>query len=168
MASELSAYVNEVFGTVTAPEKPEFPVLFVGPLGVEVPDDGVFTYTTINNLCDVGTVAERSVILFTEAQADILSVLAKNADGFARSIQPLFGIPNCKYDVWFDDAVFGKDRIAYGVFVAELRNASEMADQLRASSASGTDREREKFSKANGDIRFNKTIGAGDDSDVDE
>lgn len=171
MTTELFAYAADEFGLPGTQDKgnESDPVLFVAPLGNEVPDDGVFQYTTINNLSDIGAVGERSVILFREQQSAALKVLCSNMEEFGRRIQPLFGVPNSIYEVWFDDAAFGTDRVAYGAFVAELRASAELEAQRKASTRSGTDNERERFSKASGAVRFNTEIGvAGDDSDVDQ
>lgn len=104
MTTELSAYAAEVFGTAGLPEKTDFDVLFAAPIGDAVPEDGVFVYTTINNLSDVGLVKARSVILFREDQAEALTVLSRHSEQFARTVQPLFGVPGGNYGVWFDDA----------------------------------------------------------------
>lgn len=168
MQSELSSFVNEVFGTAGLPEKPEFPVLFVAPLGDLVPDDGVFKYTTVTDLSQIGTVEERSVILFREDQATELAVFTKHADSFGRSVQSLFGVPGSNYGVWFDDATFGLDRVAYGAFVAELRAASEIAAQTAAAERSGTKVESDRYVKASGQVRYSQDISVGDDSNVDE
>lgn len=170
MTTELSAYAAEVFGTAGLPEKTESEVLFVAPIGDSMPEDGVFTYTTINSLSDLGLVKARSVILFREDQADILTVLSRNAEQFDRTVQPLFGVPGANYGLWFDDATFGLDRIAYGAFVAELRAAEEVALQAKSAARSGTDIESDRYTTATGKVRFAESIAAvsGDDSDVDE
>lgn len=169
MKTELSAYAEEVFGTAGLPDKPDYPVLFVGPLGDSVPDDGVFKYTTITNLSDIGMVEERSVVLFREDQNTMLAVLSKNDELFGRAIQPLFGVPGSPYGVWFDDATFGKDRIAYGAFVAELRAASEVAAQSAAGARSGTQVEKDRYTTNTGRVRFSETIDVvGGDDDVTE
>lgn len=169
MKTELSAYAAEVFGTAGLPDQPEYPVLFVGPLGDSIPDDGVFEYTTVTNLSDIGAVAERSVILFREDQNVILSVLSKHSDQFGHAIQPLFGIPGSPYGVWFDDATFGKDRIAYGAFVAELRAASEVAAQTASHDRSGTQVEKDRYTTGTGRVRYAESIGvATGDDDVTE
>lgn len=166
--SELTAYVNDVFGSAGLPDVPEHEVIFVAPLGAAIPEDGVFNYTTVNNLSDIGAVPARSVILFGEDQNEALAVLAKHCDLFHRSVQMLFGVPGSDYGPWFDDATFSLERIAYGAFVAELRAASEIAKQTRADERSGTKVESDRYTRANGDVRYSASITAGDDSDVDE
>lgn len=168
MQSELSSFAEEVFGTAGLPDKPEFPVLFVAPLGDAVPEDGVFAYTTITDLSDIGNVPARSVILFREDQNVMLGVLTKYAESFGRAVQSLFGVPGSSYGVWFDDATFGLDRIAYGAFVAELRAASEIAAQTQADERSGTKVESDRYTKKSGVVRYSGDIRVGDDSDVDE
>lgn len=91
--SELTAYVNDVFGSAGLPDMPEHEVIFVAPLGSVVPEDGVFNYTTINNLSDIGSVPARSVILFGEGQNEALVVFAKHCALFDRAAQMLFGVP---------------------------------------------------------------------------
>lgn len=172
MQSELSSFASEVFGTAGLPEKPMLPVLFVAPLGDQIPDDGVFSYTTINDLSDVGGVAERSVILFREDQNAHLAAFVKHADLFGRAVQTLFGVPGSQYSPWFEDATFGSERIAYGAFVAELRAASEIAAQQEANNRSGTKVESDRYTTSSGKVRFSEKIGTAqddkDDSDVDE
>lgn len=168
MKTELSAFASDVFGTAGLPDKPDFPVLFVAPLGDAVPEDGAFSYTTVTSLSDIGAVEERSVILFAEHQNVELAVLCKHGEQFGRSIQSLFGVPGSSYGPWFDDATFGIDRIAYGAFVAELRAASEIAAQNASAARSGTDIERDRYTKGNGAVRYSQDIGVGDDSHVDE
>lgn len=169
MQSELSSFASEVFGTAGLPEKPALPVLFVAPLGDQVPDDGVFAYTTVNDLSDIGKVTERSVILFREDQNAHLAALVKNAELFGRAVQTLYGVPGSQYSAWFEDASFSSERIAYGAFVAELRAASEIAEQKAAAERSGTKVESDRYTTATGRVRFAESIGtAKDDSDVDE
>lgn len=170
MTTELSAYASEVFGTAGLPEKTDLEVLFVAPIGDAVPEDGVFTYTTINSLSDIGLVKARSVILFREDQADALTVLGRSSEQFARTVQPLFGVPGGNYGVWFDDATFGLDRIAYGAFVAELRAAEEIASQAKSAGRSGTEIESDRYTTASGRVRFADSISTAveDDSNVDE
>lgn len=171
MTTELSAYAAEVFGTAGLPEKPNYPVVFVSPMGESVPEDGVFDYTTITDLSDIGAVKERSVILFRADQNEMLAVFAKNGALFGRAVQPLFGVPGSDYLVWFDDATFGLDRIAYGAFVAELRAASEIAEQLEMNSRSGTKVESDRYTTSAGKVRFSdkiETADSADDSDVDQ
>lgn len=169
MQSELSSFASEVFGTAGLPEIPDLPVVFVGPLGDQIPDDGVFKYTTITDLSDIGNVPERAVILFREEQREHLNVLTKHAALFGRAVQTLFGIPGSVYGPWFEDAAFQAERVAYGAFVAELRAASEIAEQKAANERSGTQIEKERYTKASGAVRYSNDIGtAQDDSDVDE
>lgn len=169
MQSELSSFAAEVFGTAGLPEAPTLPVIFVAPLGDQVPEDGVFSYTTVTDLSDIGAVAERSIVLFREDQNEQLAVLVKHATLFGRAVQTLFGVPGSQYSPWFEDATFSSERIAYGAFVAELRAASEVAAQQAANNRSGTKVESDRYTTANGKVRFSETIGtAGDDSDVDE
>lgn len=168
MTTELSAYAADVFGASGLPNKPDFPVLFVAPIGDRVPDDGVFEYTTINDLSDVGAVAERSVILFRADQNAALSVLSGHGDLFGRAIQPLFGVPGCEYGLWFDDATFGLERVAYGAFVAELRAAAEVAQQLASSERSGTKIESDRYTTASGRVRYSNDIGSAEDSGDDD
>lgn len=168
MKSELSAYVDDVFGTAGLPEKSDLPVIFVAPLGAAIPEDGVFNYTTIDNLSQLATVKPRDVILFSEVQAEALSVLCKHAEQFGLEIKTLFGVPGSEYFVWFEDATFASERIAYGAFVAELRAASEVAEQTEAAERSGTKIESDRYTTRTGKVRYSETISAGDDSDVDE
>lgn len=168
MQSELSTFANDVFGTAGFPDKPTYPVIFVAPMGDQVPEDQVFKYTTIDDLSDIGQVEERNVILFREDQNTALTVLCKHADSFGRAVQSLYGVPGSNYLVWFDDATFGVDRIAYGAFVAEMRAASEIAAQTASLERSGTKVESDRYTRASGDVRFSKDITVGDDSDVDE
>lgn len=167
--TELSAFVNEVFGSAGLPEKQKFPILFVAPLGREVPDDGVFEYTTITSLSDVGAVPERSVILFAADQESMLRTLAQGAGDFHRAVESLFGVPGTEYLPWFDDASFGLDRIAYGAFVAELRAAREVHEHIQSHARSGTDVESDRYTTAKGKVRYDNDIEAFDgESDVDD
>lgn len=169
MQSELSSFASAVFGTAGLPEKPALPVLFVAPLGDQVPDDGVFNYTTINDLSDVGSVPERSVILFREDQGAHLAVLVEHDEFFGRAIQTLFGVPGSHYSPWFEDATFASERIAYGAFVAELRAASEIAEQRAANERSGTKVESDRYTTASGKVRYSSDIEIVEDNgNVDE
>lgn len=168
MKSELSAYADEVFGTAGLPEKKDLPVIFVAPLGNAVPDDGVFKYTTIDNLSQLSTVGERDVVLFSEDQAEMLSVLCKHSESFGLAVETLFGVPGSDYAVWFEDATFASERIAYGAFVAELRSAADIAEQNAAASRSGTKIESDRYTTKAGNVRYSESITAGDDDDVNE
>lgn len=165
--TELASFVDEVFGTSGLPGKPKYPVIFVAPLGTAVPDDGIFSYTTINSLRDLGTVEDRSVILFGHDQEQMLRVLSQNDGLFHVAVQSLFGVPGSDYLPWFDDAAFGLDRIAYGAFVAELRAAKETSEQLAARERSGTDVEASRYTTASGKVRYNQDIDAFDEENQD-
>lgn len=174
MKTDISYYVDDVMGSAGMPKKPDFPVIFVGPLGTEVPQDEIFEYTTISDLSEIGSVKERSVVLFREDQAEMLKVFSDHCELFGRTAQPLFGIPGTQYGVWFDDATFSRERASYGTFVSELRAAAEIAAQVAAASRSETDVESDRYRKADGRVRYNDGIGSGnpndlgDDGDVDE
>lgn len=105
------------------PEKTDPKVLFVAPVGKTIPEDGVFDYTTIDDLSDVELVKSRSVILFRRDQADLLTTLSRDWKRFAPAVLSLLDAPGGGYDAWFNDATLGLDRIAYEPFVAELRAA---------------------------------------------
>lgn len=166
MPSEMSIFATEVLGTAGLPDRPKLPVLFVAPLGDAVPEDGIFTYTTITDLSDVGRVEERSVVLFREDQNEQLAVLSKHAEQFGRAVQSLFGVPGSAYGVWFEDATFSLDRIAYGAFIAEMRAAAEVAAQNASNNRSGTKIESDRYTKASGEVRYSQDITVGDDTDV--
>lgn len=169
MATELGSYVNEVFGAKEAidAEKNNELVLFVAPLGQAVPEDGIFDYTTLDSLSDVGPIAPRSVVLFREDQAEMLQVLCRNASAFARTLFPIYGAPECRYAPWFDEATFGLERISYGPYVSELRAAAEVKEQLAARDKSGTDVERDRYTKKNGEVRF-ADISDGNEDGADD
>lgn len=168
MPSEMSYFATEVLGTAGLPEKPYLPLVFVAPLGDQVPEDGVFTYTTVTNLSDIGKVEERSVILFREDQNAQLAVFAKHGEEFGRAVQAFFGVPGSTYGVWFEDAAFGLERVAYGALLAEMRAAAEVAAQTAANARSGTKVESDRYTGATGNVRYSTNIGVGDDSDVDD
>lgn len=99
-------------------------VLFVAPIGKTTPEDGVFSYTAIDGPSDIELVESRSVVLFREDQADVLTTLGRNSGQSAPTVLPLLGVPGSNYDAWFDEATSGLDRVVYGPFVAELRAAA--------------------------------------------
>lgn len=152
MASELSSFVNEVIGHDQEDQK-EYDLLFVAPMGVAVPTDGIFTYTTIDDLRGLAGLAAGTVVLFTEDQADIVRLLCSRPQAFGLDARVLHGAPGLEYLGWWNDASFGVPRQMYGALVSELRVAQEVAAISASNNRSGTDIERERYSRTDGSVR---------------
>lgn len=172
MASEMSAFMNEVeqeFPSDNAAKRGELPFLFVAPLGASVPEDGMFSFTTINDLRDLKGLGENAVVLFHEDQIDMLRTLCQNQTSFGLDVRALFGVNELDYRGWFEDASFGAERQMYGPMVAEMRVQQEIAAIDRARTQSGTEVERERYTRDNGTVRHLdlSTPGTGSDDELE-
>lgn len=170
MASEMSAFVNEV--------EREYPVeakkrddaldfLFVAPLGASVPEDGIFTYTTIDDLRDLKGLGQNVVVLFHEDQIGMLRTLCSNQESFGLDVRALYGVSELDYRGWFDDASFGATRQMYGPFVSEMRVQQELEAIEQARTQSGTATERARYERSDGSVRHldlvNPDLGSDDE-----
>lgn len=156
MASEMSAFVNEVeseFPLNADKAKAELPFIFVAPLGSSVPEDGIFQFTTIDDLRDLKGLGQNAVVLFHEDQIDMLRTLCQNQSSFGLDVRSLYGVNELDYRGWFDDASFGAERQMYGPMVSEFRVAQELQQIEEARTQSGTAVERARYERADGSIR---------------
>lgn len=167
MASELSSFVNEVIGHEQEEQK-EYDLMFVAPMGAAVPTDDIFTYTTVNDLRDLAGLAVGSVVLFTEEQAGLVRLLCSQPEAFGLDVRVLHGAPGLEYLGWWNDASFGVPRQMYGALVSELRVAQEVAAISAANNRSGTDVERERYSRADGSVRHASIKAGADVADGDD
>lgn len=122
--------------------KPEYPTLFVAPLGNSLPDDGILAYKTIDRFSDIVGFSAGTVVLFREDQARLLSVLCTDADVFEFDVHAVYGLPGAEYGRWFEEACFSKPRVSYAPLISEIRISREV-DDLRAANAPKTVTERE-------------------------
>lgn len=155
MSSELSAFVNEIKREDGDEEvvSGERPFLFVAPLGASVPEDGMFSYTTINDLRDLKGLEENSVVLFHEDQIHMLRTLCSNQAAFGLDVRALYGVSELDYRGWFDDASFGAERQMYGPMVAEIRIQRETEAIEAAARRTQTDIESARYTRDNGTVR---------------
>lgn len=126
----------------TKQQREEYPTLFVGPLGVSVPEDGMLNYVTVDKFVDVLGHPAGTVVLFREDQAKLLAVLCQDSDVFERDVHAVYGLPATEYTRWFEEAVFAKPRVSYAPLISEIRNAREI-EQVREAAAPRTVTERE-------------------------
>lgn len=155
MSSELSAFLNEVKredGDEVAVNT-ERPFLFVAPLGASVPEDGMFSYTTIDDLRDLKGLGENTVVLFHEDQIDMLRTLCLNQAAFGLDVRALYGVNELDYRGWFDDGSFGAERQMYGPMVAEIRIQRETEAIEAAAKRTQTDIESARYTRENGTVR---------------
>lgn len=174
MPSELSAFLSEVMretGDVAKPEE-ERELLFVAPLGSSVPEDGMFEYTTIQDLRDLKGLGQNAVVLFHEDQMGMLRALCSNQAAFGLDVRSLYGVHELDYRGWFDDASFGAERQMYGPMVAEIRIQRETAAIESAANRTGTDVERSRYERKDGSVRHLDLVDPdaepGSDSELDE
>lgn len=169
MASEMSSFVNEVQSEETPVARDDLPFLFVAPIGASVPEDGMFVYTTIDDLRDLKGLTANTVVLFHEGQMGMLRTLAQNQDSFGLDVRSLFGVPELDYRGWFEDASFGAERQMYGPMVAEMRVQQEIEAIAQAQNRSGTDVERARYTRSNGNVRFAdvNVVGEGSDDELE-
>lgn len=171
MSSELSAYLNEVRREDGYDASSEVvanrPFLFVAPLGASVPEDGMFVYTTIQDLRDLKDLEQNSVILFHEDQAHMLRTLCLNQTSFGLDVRALYGVNELDYRGWFDDASFGAERQMYGPMVAEIRVQRETEAIEAAGKQTQTDVERARYTRSNGSVRHLELPDPGEVSGSD-
>lgn len=175
MSSELSAFLQEVKredGIDEAAGRGDRPFLFVAPLGASVPDDGMFSYTTVDDLRDLKGLGENTVVLFHEEQVDMLRTLCSNQESFGLDVRALYGVNELDYRGWFDDASFGAERQMYGPMVAEIRVQRETAAIEDAAKQTQTDVERARYTRSDGSVRHldvaNPDDMSGSDAELDE
>lgn len=128
-------------------------MIFVAPISDTSPDDGVLSYSTVENLFDLDKVPERSVVRFRPDQMEMLKCVCDNATLFGMELRAMTGIPETDYSSDFDSVTWSLDRVAYLPFLSELRLAAEMDDQMKAIDETAHDRERASYVRKSGKIK---------------
>lgn len=150
-----TAIASGLINTDAGPnEQANLPTLFVGPLGVSLPEDGVLSYKTVDRFADIIGFPAGTVVLFREDQARLLSVLCVDADVFGFDVHAIFGLPGAEYGRWFEEATFSKPRVSYAPLISEIQISREVED-LRAANApkSVSEREDERILTRNNEVR---------------
>lgn len=135
-------------------DRVEYPTIFVAPLGVAVPDDGMLTYVTVDKFQDLLQHPAGTVVLFREDQGRLLAVLCQDSDVFERDVHAVYGLPGTEYPRWFEEATFAKPRVSYAPLISEIRTAREI-EQVRSAAAPKTvaQREDERILTKTGEVR---------------
>lgn len=137
--------------TVKTPDNGK--VLYVAPSTDELPDDGVLVYSTIESLYDLSSIAERSVVLFRFDQVGLLACIAANSVYTEVSLSTLTGLPGADYSTVFNEATWRLPAVAYAPFIAELRLAGQIDEQLNAQKATQYDDEKRTYTRKSGAVK---------------
>lgn len=151
--------------TRVSEQQSELPLMFVAPLGTSLPEDGQLTYLTANSFSDLLKAADGSVMLFREDQQRMLEILAKDAELFGYTVKALYGVPGSAYDRWFEEAVFGLEKVSYAPLVSEIRIAREVTAAKRANVRTVVEKEEKQYVRPNGTVRYDDeiSVASGDD-----
>lgn len=144
-----------------------FQQLIVAPLGTSVPEDGLLTYVTVDTFKDILNTADNSVILFREDQAELLAILASNADALAVNLRALYGIPSTEYDRWFDSATFNVAKMSYAPTISAIREANVVNDlRVKEQPKSTHQNEVARRTRSDGSTRYHDddSIGLANES----
>lgn len=154
MSNEFAAFASGIVDHARPEAEKYDHVVFVAPASNVLPTSDMLTFTTIDSLRDIGGVAAGSVIVFGEDQAKHLAVLCSNAALFHMTVKALRGLPGLDYAPWFADATFAVQDVAYGPLASEWA-AHRLVEETKVEGAkSGTERERERYTRANGNVKF--------------
>lgn len=168
MSNEFAAFASGIVDHAEPKAEKYDHVVFVAPAASVLPVSDMLTFTTIDSLRDIGGVAAGSVIVFGEDQAKQLSVLCTNAALFHMTVKSLRGLPGLDYAPWFADATFAVQDVAYGPLASEWA-AHRLVEEMKVESAkSGTDRERERYTRANGNVKYSEIGDASQSVDGGE
>lgn len=178
MSNRIEKFFQDVLnaGAIkVAPEagkKEPLPVLFVAPLGTEVPSDGLLTYVTFNTFAELLGAPEGAVVLFREDQKNKLTTLCADAAVFERDVRAMYGLPATEYKAWFDEATFQTEKVSYAPLVSEIRIADEVEATKEATRKQGStyQQERKRTERSDGSVRYHDSIGVynPDEDDDDE
>jgi hypothetical protein len=149
----------------------KLPVLFVAPLGTEVPNDELLSYVTFNTFVELLSAPEGAVVLFREDQKNKLATLCADAAVFERDVRALFGLPATEYKPWFDEATFQLEKVSYAPLVSEIRIADEVEATKEATRQQGStyQQERKRTERKDGSVRYHENIGVyNPDEDEDD
>lgn len=153
MSNEFASFASG--GLTPEAEKEIFDtVFFVAPALPTVPNDDMLSFTTVDNLRDLGKVASATVILFREDQAAMLRTLCEAAAQFGVEVKALVGLPEANYELWFSDAAFSAETVSYGPLASEWAAHSEVELLKRKNAMSGTDVESARYTRKTGEVKF--------------
>lgn len=143
--------------------------LFVCPMLLSMPDDGVLTYGTIENAADFVTAGDRTVVMFREDQAAHLKLVIEGQDFFDTTLQVMYGVAGATYADWFDAATNGVERVSYQGFLSEYQMTAAALALEESKRETKHDRERkhvdeEGYAKRYGDY----DVGIDDEDDSDD
>lgn len=173
-----AAYRDE--GLIADPNRPivasSLPSLFLGPLGSEVPDDGILDYITVDSALDLLSAArseKTTIVLVREDQKDMVRVVSENDHVLGVNVFAMYGVPGSSYHPWFDEVTFSKERVSYSPFVSELKIVKDVAAVVEANRPRSTlEREQSTYTKKSGAVKAVTSaqvgVGLDDDNYVDE
>lgn len=154
----------------------DFPSVFVSPLGVEVPNDALLEYITVDgakDFLDAGTNARTRVVLIREDQGALLELICNNTELLKLNVFAMYGVPGSEYKPWFDEATFKVERVSYSPFVSELRIANDVKAAVEENRPKSTiETEQQTYTRRSGAVkplaREQVVVGDEDESDFSE
>lgn len=127
--------------------------ILVAPNPDKLPDDGILNFVVIEDFFDFADVPSHSVALVRPEFYPLLKLLAENAPLFNLEVRTLVGLGNVEYTVDFEAATWNLERVAYAPLLTDLRLEKNLADQLKAESASVHDVERSRSYRKDGTVK---------------
>lgn len=169
-----AAYRDE--GLIADPNRPlvasKLPSLFIGPLGSEMPEDGLLEYATFDTAIDLLSAAGHGkavIMMVREDQQELVKVVCESDHVLGVNVFVMYGIPGSTYAPWFDEVTFSKEKVSYSPFVSELRIISDVTKAVEANREKSTlEKEQTSYTKRNGTVKSIKPSQVSVGEDIDD
>lgn len=139
-------------------------VVYVAPMSLELPDDGILTYVQIAGVYEMKDVPDRAVCMFAESELNVLKCIVENQSLFDVELINMIGVPKSEYGPMYDEMVWKLDRVGYVSFVSELALAIEARANVDAANETQHDKERATYVRASGTVKQHNALVLPSDS----